>query len=208
MGRQPARGENGELALGRKLRELRRGKGLTLQQVADQAGLSKGFVSQVESGTVNPSIASLKRIADVLDTPLAALFEDRQNGEGAGSTAGSPDSDSLGEIRVVRRNRRKMLVWPGAEGRQELLTPDLRCKLEVLLSVFEPGHPTNAEYYSHEGEEFGFILEGRFEVTVAGHTVVLEEGDSIYFPSHLPHRSRAVGDRPARTLWVITPPSF
>ena len=61
---------------------------------------------------------------------------------------------------------------------------------------------------THEGEEFGFILEGRYESTVDGQVFVLEEGDSITYPSRLPHRGRAIGNQRVRTLWVITPPSF
>ena len=101
-----------------------------------------------------------------------------------------------------------MLTWPGAHGRTQLLTPDLERKLEVTLSVWKPGYTTGPEPYAHAGEEFGLVLEGRFEVTVGDATFRLETGDTIYFPSHLPHRSRVLGRRPATTLWVITPPSF
>lgn len=70
------------------------------------------------------------------------------------------------------------------------------------------GHSSGDEPYSHEGEEFGLVFRGRYEVEIAGEVYLLEEGDSIYFPSRLPHRVRALGDAPAETLWVITPPSF
>jgi transcriptional regulator with XRE-family HTH domain len=194
--------------LGEKLREVRKAKGLSLQQVADLANLSKGFVSQVESGTTNPSIASLKRIANVLGTPLGGLFGPEPNGEeSAPVTPQAPPLDS-GDVRIVRRSRRKMLAWPGAEMKTYLLTPDLQRKLEVSLNVYEPGGHSGDEPLVHEGEEFGLVLEGRLEVTVKDQTFVLEEGDSIYFPSHLPHQTRALGSGPVRTLWVVTPPSF
>jgi transcriptional regulator with XRE-family HTH domain len=193
------------MELGPRLRRSRQRRGLTLQAVADLAGLSKSFVSQVESGTSTPSLASLKRIGDALGIPLAALVDGHdplQRGRA------SEDLVSSSDVRVVRRKRRKMLIWPGSHGRTQLLTPDLQRKLEVTLSVWKPGYTTGHEPYAHHGEEFGLVLEGRFEVTVGDETFVLEKGDTIYFPSHLPHKSRVIGRRPATTLWVITPPSF
>jgi transcriptional regulator with XRE-family HTH domain len=196
------------MTLSEKLRAIRKERGLTLQQVATASGLSKAFVSQIESGTANPSLASLKRVGNALDIPLAALFESTPNGPEP-ATAGPEGTD---EVRVVRQHRRKKVVWPGRTTPSYLLTPDLRGKLEVLLDVLEPGaHPREEEEercMTHEGEEFGFILEGRYEVTVGGQSIVLEAGDSITYPSRLPHRGRPLGDRTVRTLWVITPPSF
>jgi transcriptional regulator with XRE-family HTH domain len=193
--------------LGETLREIRRAKRLSLQQVADLAGLSKGFVSQVESGTTNPSIASLKRIANVLGTPLGALFGPESNGEG-NAPAAQPSAPEGGDVRIVRRNRRKMLAWPGAQMKTYLLTPDLQRKLEVSLNVYEPGGHSGDEPLTHEGEEFGLVLEGQLEITVKDQRFVLEEGDTIYFPSQLPHRTRVLNGQPAKTLWVVTPPSF
>ncbi len=140
-------------------------------------------------------------------TTRAALFEDETNG----AEPRPPSVEEAGEVRVVRKHRRKQIVWPGRSAPSYLLTPDLRGRLEVLLDVLEPGTPSQEDeerWMTHEGEEFGFILEGRYEATVNGQVFVLEEGDSITYPSRLPHRGRALGDRRVRTLWVITPPSF
>jgi transcriptional regulator with XRE-family HTH domain len=196
------------MELGPRLRQVRKRSGLTLQAVADRTGLSKSFVSQVESGASNPSLASLKKIGDALGIPLAALVDGYHGGERTlRQEPARADAASMA-VRVVRRNRRKMLTWPGAHGRTYLLTPDLQRQLEVTLSVWKPGYTTGHEPYAHVGEEFGLVLEGRFEVTVGDQTFVLTEGDTISFPSQLPHKSRVLGRRPATTLWVITPPSF
>ena len=101
-----------------------------------------------------------------------------------------------------------MLVYPGGTRKAFLLTPDLRRKLEVLLTYEDPQQQGEEDWYQHEGEEFGFILEGKYEVTIEGHSYLLEEGDSICFPSRLPHKMRCIGEKTAKTLWVITPPSF
>ncbi len=199
-----------EAPLGEKLRAIRKERGLTIQQVATAAGLSKAFVSQIESGIANPSLASLKRVGNALGIPLGHLFDAAGNGvEGAPSP--TPAVEGADEVRVVRRDRRKRILWPGRSTPTYLLTPDLRGKLEVLLDVLDPAaSPPEEDQQSmtHEGEEFGFILEGRYEVTVAGQSIVLEQGDSITFPSRLPHRGRPLGTQTVRTLWVITPPSF
>lgn len=202
----------GEIDLGQKLKAVRTRKRVTLQQVADAANLSKSFISQVEAGAANPSIGSLKKIAQGLGIPLGALLDDERTPALAPTVASAPPDgqprDRTREVQIVRRDRRKMLVWPGKDAKTYLLTPDLQRKLEVILDVEEPGHTSGEERYCHEGEEFGFVLEGRYEVTVGDQVFVLEEGDSIYYPSDIPHKVRVLGDRPAKTLWVITPPSF
>jgi transcriptional regulator with XRE-family HTH domain len=192
--------------LGAKLRAIRTSKGLSLQRLADLTDLSKGFVSQVESGAANPSIASLKRIADGLGISLVDLFDPASNGDSNGNEAGS--ADGSGEVRVVRRHRRKMLAWPGSTAKTYLLTPDLQRQLEVTLNVYQPGDESGAEGMSHAGEECGLVREGCLEVTVGGKVFRLEEGDTISYPSHIPHRTRAIGEGVTRTVWIITPPSF
>lgn len=195
------------MELGQKLKAIRKSQGITLQQIADETKLSKSFVSQVETGAANPSIASLKKITDALGVPLAALFETDESLATGQAPEQNGQSGQSGEVRVVRCDRRKMLVEPGKMGRMFLLTPDLQRKLEVILGEDDPGN-ADTEWYSHEGEEFGLVLEGRYEVSVGDQTFVLEAGDSIYYPSHLPHKMRVLGDQPVRTIWVITPPSF
>lgn len=194
-----------EINFGSRLKSFRSEKKMTLQEVAEAAELSKSFVSQVETGSAQPSIGSLKRIADVLGITLADLFEEDTEEVPESEGSGSPQPD--GAVRVVRANRRKHLEWPtGAHA--ALLTPDLRGKLEVILTTYVPSEEARVDTYTHEGEELGFVMEGTFEVQVKDETYLLEEGDSIHFPSHLPHSTRAVGEVPVKTLWVITPPSF
>jgi transcriptional regulator with XRE-family HTH domain len=193
------------IEVGQQLKALRRGKGLTLQQLAVMTDLSRGFISQIEAGTANPSVGTLKKVADALGVPMGALFTNGTNTDQ--SAAVQNGATAASEVRVVRKDRRKTLMWPGRPWKTYLLTPDLQRKLEVLLNELEPGD-TSDEFYTHEGEEFGFVLEGSYEVTVGDEVFVLEEGDSISYPSRIPHKMRVVGNRQTRALWVITPPSF
>jgi transcriptional regulator with XRE-family HTH domain len=192
--------------VGQLLRAMRRERGLTLQELARLTDLSRTFIGQIEAGTANPSVATLKRVADALGVPMAALFTDAAAGSAPAVEAGANGSERSA-VRVVRRDKRKMLAWPGRPWTTYLLTPDLQGKLEVLLNELEPGDTVD-DAYTHEGEEFGFVLEGTYEVTVGGQVYVLQEGDSISYSSRVPHKMRVVGDRRSRSIWVITPPSF
>jgi transcriptional regulator with XRE-family HTH domain len=194
------------IEVGQQLKSIRRGKGITLRQLAEMTDLSRGFIGQIEAGTANPSVGTLKKVADALGIPMGALFTDGA-AEQITSSPGANGAAPVSEVRVVRKDRRKTLMWPGRPWKTYLLTPDLQRKMEVMLNELEPGD-TFDEVYTHEGEEFGLILEGAYEVTVGDEVFVLEEGDSIYYPSRIPHKMRVVGDRRTKALWVVTPPSF
>jgi transcriptional regulator with XRE-family HTH domain len=103
--------------LGRKVRGLREARGLSLRSLAAKAGVSESFVSQVERGQANPSVASLRRISQALETSIGFLFED-------GSAAG----------RVIKASQRARLVHPQRKWEDSLLTPRNSQRLEVILS--------------------------------------------------------------------------
>ena len=184
-----------------KLKEIRKSKGLTLEKLGKEINLSANYLSQIERGLANPSVAVLKRITKALGIQYMSLAEGEAGLLDASQAVQSP-------VRLVRQGRRKTLVYPGGGRQASLLTADLQGKLEVIITVEEPEPERNDEWYSHEGEEFGLVLEGCYEVTVADQTYFMEEGDSICFPSSLPHRMRNPGTTHSKTLWVITPPSF
>ena len=193
--------------LPKKIRKLRKERRLTLKDLAAGSGLSSTYLSQIERGLSNPSIGTLRKIADAMKTNVVSLVGFEENGE---RTKEAEKAKGKGEkkVTVVKNDRRKMLVYPGGLRKAFLLTPDLQRKMEVLLTHEEPQREAEEDWYQHEGEEFGLILEGKYEVTVEDRVYILEEGDSIYFQSQLPHKMRSIGQKTAKTLWVITPPSF
>ena len=192
----------GEVSVGRRLKAARKDKAMTLDGLAAASGLTKGFLSQIENDKAKPSVAALKRVASALSLRIADLFM-----QGNDSRLAPPNVIG-GLARVVRHDQRKSLRFPGSQAMSYLLTPDLRGKLEVLLSELPPGDDFEYQPFQHDGEEFGLVLRGRYEVTVSDEVFELEAGDSIYYSSHHPHRMRVLGDEPALTLWVVTPPSF
>jgi len=182
------------------LRKIRKAKGLTLKELSRLTGLSAKYLGQVERGRANPSIATLKKITDGLDIRIMSLIEN-----------GSPeplDGPLQEPAKVVRADQRKELVYPNKRRRSSLLTPNLQGNLEVIYTEEEPSPDEEGEWYSHQGEEFGLVLEGCYEVTVKDKVYLLEKGDTITYQSILPHRMRNPGHRPSKILWVITPPSF
>jgi transcriptional regulator with XRE-family HTH domain len=183
---------NNEQWLGRAVRRLREDRGLSLKQLAERAGVSESFVSQVERGVANPSVASLRRISDALGASIASLFE------GPVRTG-----------RVVAASQRRQLLHPKRKWQDFLLTPEGTKRLQVILSIIESGEGSGDEPYQHgSDEECVVVLKGSLEFGVGDETYLLGEGDSITFESRLPHWNRNPGDVKAEVLWIITPPSY
>lgn len=192
-GMQAQRETANEPDLGVTIRRLRESRQLSLKEVAARSGLTQSFLSQVERNLTSPSVASLRRVAQAFGVPLTELFQ----------------GPVIPENRVVRRAERRQLIHPSRQWRDYLLTPSLTGKLQVILSVIEPGGGSGEEPYAHDSdEECVVILRGRLEFWVGPDRYVLEEGDSIVFESRTPHRNRNPGPERAEVLWITTPPSY
>lgn len=179
--------------VGERLRAIRRLRRATLRSIADRAGLSESFLSQVERGRANPSVASLTRIAAALGVHVSDLFE--------------PDQART-DPRVLKRARRPTLAF-GNLGRKQLLTPRPLDQLEVIMVELDPGGSTGEEPYTHgDSEELIVVLAGRVHVQLGDHVFELAQGDSIDYRSSTPHRVVNAGDDVAEVIWVISPPSY
>jgi transcriptional regulator with XRE-family HTH domain len=179
--------------VGERLRAIRRLRRATLKTVADRAELSESFLSQVERGRANASIASLKRIAAALGVNVADLFEPN------GSTA---------RPRVLRRDVRPNLAF-GTLGRKFMLTPRPLEHLQVIVGELDAGGSTGDEPYTHgDSEELLVVLEGVVSLQLGAEVFELERGDSIDYRSSMPHRLVNVGPDTAEVMWIISPPSY
>jgi|SRR5579875_980923 len=175
-----------------KLREIRQLRGLTIKELADQCEVSQSLISQVERGKVTPTLTVFWRLCQALDIPMHHFFESQQN-----------------ENMVVRKNRRKIIQIPESNVKYQLLSPNLRGQLELLLVEIEPGTAHDVEgMVTHAGEECGFVLEGELIVRLGHQEIHLYEGDSISFPSSTPHRFMNPGKTISRSIWAMTPPTF
>ena len=185
--------EEGRVDVGERLRAIRRLRRVTLRTVAERAALSESFLSQVERGRANASIASLKRIAAALGVNVADLFE--PNGR-----ASTP--------RVLRKESRPSLTF-GTLGLKHMLTPRPLENLEVIVGEFERGGSTGDEPYTHgDSEELLVVLSGIVHLQLDTQIFELHDGDSIAYRSSTPHRLANAGEEPAEVMWIISPPSY
>lgn len=175
--------------LGRRIREFRTERGLTLAGLASRVGVTRSFLSSVERGIAYPSILVLRSIAAALGLPVFLLFTGRE-------------SNGL----VVRKGQRKMIRQPNAPYSYELVSPDVQHRMEMIIMRLRPG--ADPAPLAHEGEECALVLKGRVIITIGGIDYELNEGDSIYYNSGLPHRAKVVGTEEAEVVSAITPPSF
>ena len=181
-----------DVDVGERLRAIRRLRRCTLRTVADRAGVSESFLSQVERGRSSASIASLRRIADALGVSVADLF----------------DQTEPAVPRVLRRDERPALAF-GILGRKLLLTPRPLHHLEVFVGELDRGGSTGPEPYAHgDSEELFVVLSGSVQLELGGELHELESGDSIDYRSSTPHRISNVGQELAEVMWIISPPSY
>lgn len=210
------------MELGEKLKALRLRDHMTLVELSRRSGVSKSLLSRIESGRSVPTVTTIQKIASAFGIILSDFFSDNEanlsnlhtNLNPLSSITHSKPSSRVfpgngGESRqiaVLHEGRRKKLLMPwGAY--YEMLCPNLQGKIEFIYLHYPVGAKAE-EYYSHEGEECGIVLEGRFRAIIGDQDLILEPGDSIYFESSIPHRWENVGEVEVKAIWAITPPSF
>jgi transcriptional regulator with XRE-family HTH domain len=179
------------MQLGRKIRDLRLRRGLTVQQLAEATGLSKGFVSQVENGRTSPSLATLSDLARSLETSVAWLVVE----------------EDLVPY-VVRRTERPRMSVNGSGSRVEVMSAQPRRNLELLQAELPPGVSMGGKRQFHHGEEVVLCIEGRIRLVCGDHVVQLEAGDSCHFDGRVPHSVENAGDTTARLFIALTPAAF
>lgn len=172
---------------GEKIRQVRKEKGLTLQELARQTGLSSSLISQIERQRVDPTVSTFWKICSSLNIPFNFFFE-----------GGSEENY------VVRKNERRIVELAGANVKYHDLTPPNKSgTTDFILVEIQPGNTTEPELISHAGEECGYILKGTLKVFLGDKEFFLSEGDSICFPSTTPHRYINTGSEISISLWAM-----
>jgi len=179
------------LLLGRKIRDLRLRRGLTVQQLAAASGLSKGFISQVENGRTSPSLATLRDLATALKTSVAYLVVEEEQ-----------------VPHVVRTQERPRVHVGGNTSKVEVLSAQPKRNLELLMAELPPGMSAGDKRHYHHGEECMLCIEGRVSVACGDHRLVLEAGDSCHIDGRMPHAIENCGPGIARVLIAMTPAAF
>lgn len=181
----------GTLKIGEKVRRLRKANNLTQEELANRTYLTKGFISQLERDLTSPSISTLKSILDVLGEELADFFQDVKH------------------ERVLFEKKARVLSSTSTEEMiVELLVPSAQSQLmDPVLVSLKPGSFTET-HSPHEGEEFGFLLQGNVTLWVDKVPYRMQRGDCFYFFSNREHRLHNTGKNVARLLWIVSPPVF
>lgn len=177
--------------LGQKIRTLRQKQKISIEQLSQKTGLSKGLISQIERNITGPSVASLWKISKALNVTMNYFFDEFDNFN-----------------QVVRKNERKKIMMKKANRTYELLTPNLKNNIEMLWIEIEPNQSNAEELISHEGEECGVVIRGTLRILSGNDIYDLNEGDSIYLDSTIPHRYLNLGKKTSISVWAMVPPSF
>ena len=169
-----------EFAIGSRLKELRKAKGMSITDLAEHSGVSTGLISQIERNLVVPSVVNLYRIAQALDTDINYFFE----------------NERPKKAEVTRHGDHKIMITDQGHGIYQLFTNSRRGHILDLIRV------------TLKGGECGFVLQGTLTVLLDGREYRLYEGDSIYFRSTIPHKYLNLGQEDCVSVWAMTPTFF
>jgi transcriptional regulator with XRE-family HTH domain len=180
------------MEIGGKIKRLRVRLGLTQEELAARTELTKGFISQLERDITSPSIATLMDILEALGTNVSEFFSERETDAVAVYTAEDMFLKEDEEAGVTIR-------W--------LVTNAQKNAMEPILVTLSPGASTEQQD-PHEGEEFGYVLSGSVTLVVGSRSTKIKAGSSFCLHPRESHYLYNHTQRPARFLWISTPPSF
>ena len=173
--------------IGERLKGLRDVLDLTAQEVADTVGISLDKYEKIEAGELDITISNLMKIAHKYGVSTEELI--------------FAESPHMKSYFVVRKGQGMSIERTKAYKYQSLVGGFMNHKADVFIVTVEPKPEAHTIYKnSHPGQEFNLILEGTMELYIGGKTMVLEEGDSIYFDSTKPHGMKAVGNKAVKFL--------
>lgn len=175
--------------IGIKIKRLRLQLNLSQAELADRCELTKGYISQLENDLTSPSIATLCDILAALGTDLASFFSREDDRRVVFSADDFIEKDEGG----------MHLKWIIPNAQKNEMEPVL---VELLAGASTP------DDYPHEGEEFGYVLDGKVNITLGGNKYACKKGETFYYTADKSHRIENAGKTVARFLWISTPPNF
>ena len=182
-----------DVEISKNIYEYRKRKGLTIKELAQLTGVTSSLLSQIEKGTANPSINTIKQISNALEIPLFNFFI----------------NDSYTENLVVRKDKRKKMVFSEDDSfSYELLTPNLQGDIEFVLMTIPPNESSSSEQFSHKGEEVAYVMKGEVDLHMMNTVTELNCGDSVKIPSLSQHKWENRSNEECQVIFAVTPPSF
>lgn len=193
---QDIKNELASLDIGRQVRSLRNQRNLTLQELSELTGLSKPNLSQIENNIVTPPIATLLKISTALGVQIGMFFQ--------------KNSQETNMVVVRKEDRYGIAKGPHIShiGYQyePLAYPKPHKSMEPFIVHMEQREAADIVFNNHKGEEFLYVLEGELEFRYGEERVLLNEGDSLYFDSSIPHGYRGINGT-VKTIAVIYRPN-
>ena len=178
------------MKIGKKIKELRTKYNLTQEELANRLELTKGYISQLENDLTEPSISTLEDIVLALGTNLGDFFNDEKE---------ENKVIYKKEDYFVKENIGSNITW--------LVTNSQKNHMEPIMVTIQPKCQTDIDY-PHEGQEFGYVLEGEVLLCIDKKTYRLKKGETFYFDSTKNHYLKNVKDKICRVIWVSSPPNF
>jgi len=180
--------------MGKRIKKKRESLGFQMNELSSKIGVTPSLISQIESGKAYPSIVTLKKVAEALQTTVGELIGENEN---------------LVQHPLLKSNERR-LVKKNKKGTSSYLLSyhDPSKQIEPYLIQFSKNSDSEGIMTSNfPGQEFCFVLKGSFEAEVDEKQFSLQGGDGFYFNSHKPHLFKNTSDKNAELLWIITPNS-
>lgn len=189
-----------ESTVGTKLTTLRQSLNLSVEELAERCGCSPAIINGLEAGELAPSLAPLIKLTRALGVRLGTLLDDEPSLGPVVTRAG--DAEAATRLKSLETSSDA-----GVLTFHSLAASKASRHMEPFLIDVQPGVEERRVLSSHEGEEFIYVLTGAIHIEYGRSEMVLEEGDSVYFDSIVPHLVHAHGDLPARILAVVHVPA-
>lgn len=177
------------MSIGVKIKSRRMMCQLTQEELADRCELTKGYISQIENDLVSPSISTLTDILSALGTDLKEFFSEDDEEQ---IVFGNNDY-------IVKQTEENEITW--------LVPNSQKNEMEPIIMVINP-HTSTTIDMPHEGQEFGYILEGNIELVIGNQKYICKKGETFYFSTDKNHYLNNNSDEYVKLIWVSSPPNF
>lgn len=177
------------MEIGKKIKELRTLCNLTQEELANRTELTKGYISQLENDLAEPSISTLEDIVNALGTNLTEFFKEDE------------------KIKLVF-TKDNYFLKENEDYQIEWLVPNAqKNEMEPILVTIKPNAQTDLDI-PHEGQEFGYVLEGEIQLCYDNKVYKVKKGETFYYDSNKNHYLKNIKDKVCKIIWVSSPPNF
>ncbi len=183
--------------LGKKIRDIRIEKELTIKELAEKVDVSPSLLSQIERGLANPSLNTLRSMATHLNVPMFSFFEDE-------SPMNTMIVRKKDRIRIINGKTNSNEVEQG----YDLLSPDMKGAIQLCEMSLGPYQYSSDKLNKHNGEEVAVCIEESIELHLENKIIFLDKGDSIRVEKGTPHRWKNPTDKRCSIIFAISPPTF